>query len=406
MPSSPPSSSTSAADLPALVHALPKDAAGFRSLCETLETLEDEVGPHLDAFSSTAPDSVTELDRATLIDLFRHRRRDLELAILVSSTRLRAVPVRSIYVGGLLAKFCDDALGRRKSKPLGRLLSRIELRERAAWGRVVASLRALSDATKGWREWPSPELAREAVDALAAIEGPWTTLVDELKRENSGGVNRERRRDPAFRRAIHWHQLALGILRRLAVPGGPLRITIDYCFAVLAYFDTAVVNAPRHGAVNRAASDLLILEVFGMLEQYSLTDGELDADVPRFLEQGATKRRKRIQRARLQVLLRWTSQIDDLAWIEWVFPALDRLSRGSNQLTRLCHEGRPGQGQDPNQADPAVTTPGQVEAPEPKPGEAGPTAPSPALDPAEPLDASLLDAGSLDPGAGGSLAPC
>ncbi|PRP97654.1 hypothetical protein ENSA5_31610 [Enhygromyxa salina] len=321
-----------ATDPTTLIPSLPTDAAGFRSLCANLEQLEDEVGAHLDAFSGAAFGQGAELDRDALISLFRRRRRDLELAVLVLSTRLSAAPLRSLYAGGLLATLCDDALGRRRSRTLTQLLTRLAERTPEGWQRVVASFEALTESNHRWRRWPAPPLARAAVDALEAVEPTWREVVSELRRELSGGINRERRRDPAFRRAVNWHAMTLGLFRRLTGPGGPQRIIIDYCFAVIAYFDSAVVNAPQHGAANRAASDLLVLEVFGMLEQFSLADDEIETSPPRFLEQGETNRRKRIQRARLQVLMRWKLLIDDDAWVEWVYPSLDRIARGREQM--------------------------------------------------------------------------
>jgi hypothetical protein len=307
-----------------LIAFLPKDAADLRSLSAALEDLDEAVDPHLDAFCSTDP-SRRGIDRAALVELFGERRRELELGIMALTPRLSTLPPRSLYPGQLLARLCDDVLGRPKGTALTRLLSRIEPRAPARWARVVASFRALSDSTRGWREWPPPDRARAVVAALEAVARTWSTVRDELRRETSGGINRERRRDPAFRRAINWHEIAVELLRRLTVPGGPLRLMIDYHFAVIANFETAIVNGPEVMA-NQAASDLLILEVFDRLARCSLTEALVDGGAS--LEQGDTRRRKRIQRARLQVVLKWEALIDDPAWLEWAYPALDRLIRG------------------------------------------------------------------------------
>lgn len=327
---------TSTGQAASLIHSLPRDAGGFRSLAATLEDLEDEVSPHLDAFSSAALRYGADIDRDALSSLFRRRRRELEIAVLVLSTRLRSVPPRSIYPGGLLANVTSNALGRRSSQPLSALLASLEQREPLGWERLVASFAALSDTSDCWRSWPAPELARAAVDALVAVEQPWATAARELRDTLSGGGNRERRRDPAFRRAVSWHASTLALLERIAVPGGPLRLTIDYCFAVIAYFDTAIVNPQASVAANRAACDLLILEVFGMLAQFSLTDDTPNDSTPRTLEQGDTNRRKRIQRARLKVITQLQPAFDDFAWIEWAYPALLRTHREGMTLSTLA----------------------------------------------------------------------
>ncbi|PRQ07914.1 hypothetical protein [Enhygromyxa salina] len=326
---------SSTGQLASIIHALPCDAAGFRKLADTLEDLEDEVSPHLDAFSSAALRYGASIDRDALITLFRRRRRDLELAILVLSTRLRSVPPRSIYPGNLLASFISNALGRRGSQPLSALLTALEQRDPAGWDRLVSSFAALSDASDGWRRWPEPKLARAAVDALAAVEQAWAASARDVRRTLTGGGNRERRRDPAFRRAVSWHASTLSLLERIAVPGGPLRLTIDYCLAVIAYFDTAIVNPQASVSANRAACDLLILEVFGMLAQFSLTDDTPDDSTPRTLEQGDTNRRKRIQRARLKVITQLQPTFDDFAWVDQIYPALLRTHRDGMNLSSL-----------------------------------------------------------------------
>jgi hypothetical protein len=320
-----------------LIHSLPRDADGFRSLAHILEDLEDEVSPHLDAFSSALRYGA-DIDRDALISLFRRRRRDLEIAILVLSTRLRSVPPRSIYPGGLLASFVSNALGRRGSQPLSALLAALEQRDPRGWDQLTASFAALSDASCCWRKWPSPELARAAVDALVAVEQPWSAVARELRDGLSGGGNRERRRDPAFRRAVAWHASTRALLERIAVPGGPLRLTIDYCFAVIGYFDTAIVNPQASVAANRAACDLLILEVFGMLAQFALTDDSPDDSTLRTLEQGDSNRRKRIQRARLKVISQLPPSFDDFAWVDWVYPALLRTHRDGMNLSSLTSD--------------------------------------------------------------------
>ncbi|KIG11601.1 hypothetical protein DB30_03121 [Enhygromyxa salina] len=121
-----------------------------------LEDLEDEVSPHLDAFSSAALSDRADIDRDALIRLFRQRRRDLEIAVLVLSTRLRSVPPRSIYPGGLLASFVSNALGRRGSQPLSALLAALEQHDPVGWERLTASFGALADASTAIVTQPSP----------------------------------------------------------------------------------------------------------------------------------------------------------------------------------------------------------------------------------------------------------
>ncbi|KIG12410.1 hypothetical protein DB30_01532 [Enhygromyxa salina] len=163
----------------------------------------------------------------------------------------------------------------------------------------------------------------------------WFAVARDLRKGLSGGGNRERRRDPAFRRAVSWHASTASLLECIAVPGGPLRLTIDYCFAVLAYFDTAIVNPQASVAANQAACDLLILEVFGMLAQFSLTDDSPDDSTPRTLEQGDTNRRKRIQRARLKVITQLQPTFDDFAWVDQIYPVLLRTHRDGMNLSSL-----------------------------------------------------------------------
>jgi hypothetical protein len=343
---------SSTGQIASLIHSLPRDAAGFRSLAATLEDLEDQVSPHLDAFSSAALRFGADIDRGGLISLFRRHRPELELAVLVLSTRLRSAPPRSIYPGALLANLTSNALGRRSSRPSSALLEALEQRDVPGWDRLVTSFAAMSDASDGWRTWPAPELARAAVDALAAVEQPWLAAARELRGGLSGGGNRERRRDPAFRRAVSWYPSTLALLQRITVPGGPLRLIIDYLFAVIAYFDTAIVNPQASVAANRAACDLLILEVFGMLAQFSVIDDGPDDSTPRTLEQGDTNRRKRIQRARLKVITQLRDIFGDFAWIEWAYPALLRTHREGMTLSSLSADGDPCEPSDPAIMDP------------------------------------------------------
>lgn len=322
-----------------LIKDLPVDAEGYRAMHSRLEQLTEELEPHLDNFSIAAIDRTRPCDREALSSLFRGRRHDLKLAIMVLSTRLSEVPMRSLYPGTLLATLCDSALGGQCSRPLRMLFQRVSRVESAGWDRLLACLRAFANtASQRWRSWPTSTDASDAVTALEVIRPNWDQAVAELRAKVGGGANRDRRRDPALRRAVAWADTLAGFARRLAVPYGPERVIIDYLFSILDRFETTMLTSCQDSEANLAICDLFVLEVFGLLQQYALIDGNIVDEMPRLLEQGASLRRKRIQRARLKVVTGWRLRASDDEWVGRVYPALSRAARGLEEAGRFMTE--------------------------------------------------------------------
>jgi len=312
-----------------LIERLPSDAAGYRVLHSQIEQLLDEIDPYLDAFSDATSDGLRSLDhQAALADLVCRRRQLMETAILLLSIRLGQAPIRSLYAGNLLVDLCESALGGRCSQYLSILYENVARIDPAGWSRLKSSLEMLTHSgTFSWRRWPMPQLARETCEALDDIERPWALGVVELRQTLRGGANRSKRRDPAFRRAIAWHKTVRGLLARLRTQGGPARIIVDYCFMIIAQFEYKARQDWQGQPIIRASRDLLILEVFGILAQFSLADSESDPSGPHYLEQGNSSRRKRIQRSRLRVLSHWELLVDDHGWLDQLYPRLQQAAR-------------------------------------------------------------------------------
>ncbi len=304
-----------------------------------LEQLIEELEPHLDDFSIAAIDRARPCDRTALSSLFQRRRRDLELAIMVLSTRLSEVPMCSLYPGTLLAMLCDSALGGQCNRPLRKLFQRVGRDESAAWDRLLACLRAFAN-THGqrWLAWPTSTEARDVVTALEVIRPSWDRAVAELRAGVGGRANRDRRRDPALRRAVAWVDMVAGFACRLAVPRGAERVIIDYLLSILDRFEATMLNPDQDSDTNLAICDLFVLEVVGLLQQFALADGSAVDRVPRLLEQGANPRRKRIQRARLKVVTGWRLRVSDDEWVRRIYPALSRAARGLEEAGRLMPE--------------------------------------------------------------------
>jgi hypothetical protein len=301
-----------------------------------LEQLTEELEPHLDDFSIAAIDRARPCDRAALSSLFRRRRLDLELAIMVLSTRLSEAPMRSLYPGTLLAMLCDSALGGQCSHPLRMLFQRASLVEFAGWERLRTCLTAFANThSQRWWSWPTSTDASDAVTALEVIRPSWDQAVAELRAKVGGRANRERRRDPALRRAVAWVDMIAGFACRLAVPCGPERVVIDYLFSILDRFEHTMLNSVQDHETSLAICDLFILEVFGLLEQFALPNGNTGEEVPHLLEQGENRRRKRIQRARLKVVIGWRLRASDDEWVGRVYPALSRAARGLEEAGRF-----------------------------------------------------------------------
>lgn len=315
-----------------LIKEFPVDLEGCRTMYTRLEHLTEELEPHLDSFSIATVDRSRPCDRAALSSLFRRRRIDLEIAIMVLSTRLSEVPMRSLYPGNLLAMLCESALGGHCSHPLRMLFQRASLVEFAGWGQLRDCLTAFASThSQRWWSWPTSTNASDAVTALEVIRPSWDQAVAELRAKVGGRANRERRRDPALRRAVAWVDMIAGFACRLAVPRGPERVVIDYLFSILDRFEATMRCTDHDHEASRAICDLFVLEVLGLLEQFALPDRNLADELPRRLEQGENCRRKRIQRARLNVVTDWQIHASDDEWVGQVYPALSRAAQGLNE---------------------------------------------------------------------------
>ncbi len=244
----------------------------------------------------------------------------LEVGILVVCARLhgRSPQMRAIHPGKVTLDLIDAALDGCRCEVLDRLFERARLADRSGWDRLLAGFTRFEDRSDAGLRWPDRSDCDRIRADLLAVHGSWTIAVEQATELHSGRQNRVRRRDPAYRRATQWWSLLYDLVDRMAVTRPDLRVLMDYSLAILDRFE-----ARDHRVGGRGIEELMTLDVLSALE-YGLTGArEL---FPVVLEIGGNDRRKRLQRERLHVLLRWRAHASHVQWTSDLLPRIAGLS--------------------------------------------------------------------------------
>lgn len=293
---------------------------GREALLEMLDALADVVDDHLDAFctiGTRAPDESTLPD----LQLLCHEQRAvLEAAIIVACAQLsRArLSTRATCPGRMLVELTTEVMTGSRNRPLSKMLTQARNGAPAQWAALAAIIGDIESETSGWLSWPSRDSCERALRRLEAVRESWLAAVENVLRDYSGGTNRNRRRDPAFRRAQRWWVLVRQLFERTNVQRGDVRITMEYWLAVLDHFEMSQLSTDT----SLAARELVVLEILALLGQPRAGNF---VPHPAPLELGSPTRRKRIQRVRLQVISKWSCSVSDERWTAQVLPGLRRI---------------------------------------------------------------------------------
>lgn len=302
-------------------HMAEADPDELDEVLDAVNELSDRLERHLDIFSAEDAPISDELDHAAIRNICKTYRPAFVAALLIdcaSQVHTLREP-RSSYVGNLAIELIAD-LKRRPRHALARdTLAQAREREPQRWEALRSTVEELENDTRKWARWPSQEMAMRVCAQLSEVAPSWREASNQQRSAWRGTQRREQRRDPAFRRALRWHDLLVRIFGCLASDRGDLRLDLEYGLAVLDHCCNS-----EDLAGDTSTPELAVFEVFVRVERaLGCSCAELKI--------GHARRRKRVQRARLRVLTDWRESIQAEHWQDKTLPQLLELADGIEQ---------------------------------------------------------------------------